>query len=181
MIVMLSNLLRTALKQGQTDLIPLSEELKFVEDYLAIEKIRLCERLDVRWDIDSATRSMLLPHFILQPLVENAIVHGIACCREGGWVQIASRQDANSLEIQVSNSMCGVGPGQGTGVGLPNTKGRLKYLYGDEARLEFSVHDDQFASATLTVPAFHASHPEKVGIELQQTAVEDRDARPDRR
>ena len=180
MIVMLSNLLRTALKRGQTDLIRLSDELKFVEDYLAIEKIRFGERLDVRWDIDSGTRGMLVPQLILQPLVENAIVHGIACCREGGWIQIASRKTGTSLDVQIANSVCGLGQRPGMGVGLQNTRGRLKYLFGDEAQFEFVTHDSQFASATLTLPALQTSQMESVRAELAPTGTEGRNAGTDR-
>lgn len=180
MIVMLANLLRTALKHGQTDLVPLREELSFVESYLAIEKVRLGERLDVRWDIGSGTRGLLVPQLILQPLVENAIVHGIACCREGGWLQVTSRKNGSSLEVQISNSMCGAGQQPGMGVGLQNTRGRLQYLYGDEARFDFTTHDDHFAIATLTLPAFQAAQRATVGAELEHTTVEDTDARPDR-
>lgn len=166
MIVMLSNLLRTALKQGQADLIPLSQELRFIEDYLAIEKVRLGERLDVRWEIGDGTKSLLVPQLILQPLVENAIVHGIACCREGGWVQIASSKNGPTFKIQVSNSMCGPEETQGTGLGLRNTAGRLKYLYRDEAQFEFKTHGDQFATATLTIPVLESSY----SSELEESA-----------
>jgi len=179
MIVMLSNLLRTALKSGQTDLIRLHEELHFVEDYLAIEKVRLGERLDVRWDVASETRGLLVPQLILQPLVENAIVHGIACCREGGWIQITCRNNAPSLEVQISNSMCGQGL-QGMGVGLRNIRGRLKYLYNDEAQFEFTTHDNQFATATLTLPAFQSSQESTVRAELEHIPVEGRSAGTDR-
>jgi len=179
MIVMLSNLLRTALKSGQTDLIRLHEELHFVEDYLAIEKVRLGERLDVRWDIDPGTRGLLVPQLILQPLVENAILHGIACCREGGWIHITSRKNGPSLEVQISNSMCGQGL-QGMGVGLRNIRGRLKYLYNDEAQFEFTTHDNQFATATLRLPIFQSSQKPTVRAELAQTTVEGRSAGTDR-
>jgi two-component system LytT family sensor kinase len=179
MIVMLSNLLRTALKSGQTDLIQLHEELHFVEDYLAIEKVRLGERLEVRWEVASETRGLLVPQLILQPLVENAIVHGIACCREGGWIQLSSRKNGSSLEIQISNSMCGQSS-QGMGVGLRNIKGRLQYLYDHEARFEFTTHDSQFATATLTLPALPSSQQATVRTDLEHTTVEGRSAGIDR-
>ncbi len=179
MIVMLSNLLRTTLKSGQADLVRLDDELHFIEDYLAIEKVRLGERLDVRWDIDGGTRRLLVPNLILQPLVENAIVHGIACCREGGWIHLTSRRVASSLEIQISNSLCGLS-GQGMGVGLGNIQGRLKHLYHDEAQFEFTTHDDHFATATLRLPAFPSSQEETVRAELEHTTVEGRRAGNDR-
>jgi hypothetical protein len=177
MIVMLANLLRTALKQGHTDLIALHEELKFVEDYLAIEKVRLGERLDVRWDIDADTRGLLVPQLILQPLLENAIVHGIACCREGGWVQVASRKHGQTLEIQIANSMCGLGQKPGMGVGLQNIRSRLRYLYSEEATFEFKTHDYQFATATMILPAFYCTDKP---VEISHAGEEVRSARSDR-
>jgi two-component system LytT family sensor kinase len=169
MIVMLSKLLRTALKQGEADLVPLCEELHFIENYLAIEKVRLGERLDLRWDVDSSTRGLLVPQLILQPLVENAIVHGIACCRQGGWIQIVSRRSGSRLQIQVSNSMCRTRTRQGTGLGLSNTRGRLKYLYNGEAQFEFETRDDQFATATLMIPALESSHSAPAELERIQS------------
>jgi len=111
--------------------------------------------------------------------VENAILHGIACCREGGWIHITSRKNGPSLEIQISNSMCGQGS-QGMGVGLRNIRGRLKYLYNDEAQFEFTTHDNQFATATLTLPIFQSSQKPTVRAELEHTTVEGRSAGTDR-
>src|SRR5215470_17028927 len=82
MILKLSTLLRKALAHSSTDLIPLEEEVSFLKDYLDLEKMRLERRLDVRWNISPETRRLLVPQMVLQPLVENAIVHGIACCRD---------------------------------------------------------------------------------------------------
>ena len=73
-------------------------------------------------------------------------------------MELISAKSASALEIQISNSMCGSAKSQGTGLGLPNTRGRLKYLYRDEAQFEFKTHEDQFATATLTIPAFESSH-----------------------
>jgi sensor histidine kinase YesM len=180
MIVMLSNLLRTALKHGQADLVPLQEELNFLEDYLALEKIRLRERLDVRWDVAPDTRAQLIPQLLLQPMVENAIVHGIACCREGGWIQITSRKRERWLEIQIVNSMCGK-QRQGMGVGLQNARSRLKYLYGEEAQFSFAIEQNQLAIASVTVPSFEASPEAIANAEmLHATAAEGPHARPDR-
>src|SRR5438552_18822544 len=142
--------------------------------------MRLEDRLWVRWEVQPDSRQMLVPQLILQPLVENAIVHGIACCREGGWIQLSSRKNGSSLEIQISNSMCGQGA-QGMGVGLRNIKGRLKYLYDHEALFEFTTHDSQFATATLTLPAFPSSQKATVRTELEHTTVEGRSAGTDRR
>jgi LytS/YehU family sensor histidine kinase len=82
MVLKLSSLLRTVLQDGTADLIPLKEELKFAEAYLDIDKMRLGERLEIYWKIPADARQLLVPPLILQPLVENAIVHGAACARE---------------------------------------------------------------------------------------------------
>jgi two-component system, LytTR family, sensor kinase len=156
MVLKLSDLLRTVLQDGTADLIPLEEELKFAEAYLDIEKMRLDERLEIRWKIPPDTRHLLVPPLILQPLVENAIVHGVAGSREGGWLEIELESNEKSIALKVSNSVRGKGT-PGSGLGLQNTKARLNYLYGDEARLDFAVGEDLIATATVLMPALGTS------------------------
>jgi len=158
MVLKLSNLLRTALQYGNSDLITLDEELKFAEAYLDIEKMRLNGRLEAHWKIQPDTRQLLIPQLILQPLVENAIVHGVACSREGGWLEIGSQRFEGRIELRVRNSVRGKGH-SGLGLGLQNTKARLKYLYSDEAAFSFTVDEDRVATATLLIPAFGADQP----------------------
>jgi LytS/YehU family sensor histidine kinase len=79
---------------------------------------------------------------ILQPLIENAIRHGVSCAREGGWVAVAANQKDGILEIQVRNSVGGKSS-SGTGVGLRNTEARLKHLYSGDAHLRLTVSDDR--------------------------------------
>jgi LytS/YehU family sensor histidine kinase len=152
MILKVSNLLRTALQCASSDVISLDEELKFVEDYLSLEKMRLEDRLDVRWQIDPAARHLLVPQLIMQPLVENAIFHGVACCRGGGWIEISSRRAEGMLEITIRNSVGGKRQA-GMGLGLQNVRARLKHLYEDEATLCFDQGSDGVAIATLVLPA----------------------------
>jgi two-component system, LytTR family, sensor kinase len=152
MIVKLSNLLRIALEHSGSDLIPLQDELKFAGEYLDIEQMRFGSRLTVTRSIDPATLRCLVPQLILQPLVENAIRHGIASSRENGWVEISSRLIARGLELGIRNSVGGNRPKSGAGVGLRNTKARLGYFYSDEAKVDFHVDDDQTASVTLLLP-----------------------------
>jgi Histidine kinase len=156
MVLKLSNLLRTVLQDGTADLIPLEEELKFAEAYLDIEKMRLGERLDIHWNIPRDTKQLLVPPLILQPLVENAIVHGVACSREGGWLEVGLRKATNGIELSVRNSVRGKGA-PGSGLGLQNTKARLNYLYADEGSLDFGVSDEGIATATLRMPALGAA------------------------
>jgi len=152
MVLKVSNLLRTALQCASSDVISLDEELKFVDDYLGIEKMRLEDRLEVRWRIDSATRQLLVPQLIMQPLVENAIFHGVACCRGGGWIEISSQRAGGMLEIAIRNSVGGKRQA-GMGLGLHNVRARLKHLYEDEATLCFDQGSDGVAIATLVLPA----------------------------
>jgi two-component system, LytTR family, sensor kinase len=151
MILKLSTLLRKALAHSSTDLITLDEELSFLKNYLDLEKMRLERRLDVRWNISPETRRLLVPQMVLQPLVENAIVHGIACCRDGGWVELSSSIERDGLLLQVSNSVGGRAQ-SGMGLGLANTRARLKFLYSEEARLSFHLREDHVAMATMVVP-----------------------------
>jgi two-component system LytT family sensor kinase len=155
MVINLSGLLRTVLQYGSSDLISLQEELQFVGKYLELEKMRLGPRLAVTWSLDSDTEQVLVPQMILQPLVENAVRHGIACTREGGWIEIRSKRSNGKIELEVRNSVGGKGSA-GTGVGLTNTEARLKYLYSDEASLSFVMADDRTATATIVLPALGA-------------------------
>jgi two-component system, LytTR family, sensor kinase len=158
MIVKLSSLLRKALEQDGSDLIPLHEELQFVGEYLDLERMRFGARLTVSLSIDPITRPMLVPQLILQPLVENAIRYGVAQSREKSWIEIVSRRRHGDLELRISNSIGGKGP-SGTGLGLRNTVARLKYLYSDEATFRFVADEDRIATATLVLPEL-GSHPQ---------------------
>jgi sensor histidine kinase YesM len=156
--------LRGTLEHSSSDLIPLREELKFVREYLDLEAMRLGTRLNVEWSIDSDTGSTLVPQLILQPLVENAVRHGIACSRDGGWVEITSKKSAGTLELCIRNSIGGKRT-PGLGVGLRNTDARLRYLYADEATFAFTETDDHTATATLRLPALGG---DPVGMEREE-------------
>jgi LytS/YehU family sensor histidine kinase len=94
----------------------------------------------------------MVPQMILQPLVENAIRHGVARSRDGGWVEVAAGAVNGMLRVDVRNSTGGT-PSNGTGVGLRNVEARLNYLYSGDASLAFGVTGDRIATATLTIPA----------------------------
>ncbi len=155
MIVKLSSLLRTALQHSGSDLVPFEEELRFIREYLELEMMRLGPRLTVRWSIAPDTYRVLVPQLILQPLVENAIRHGIARSREAGWVEISSHKHGDLLQLQVSNSTAEKNR-EGTGVGLQDTEARLKHLYSDEADLSFAMVENQ-AVVVLRFPALGAT------------------------
>jgi two-component system, LytTR family, sensor kinase len=171
MILKLSGLLRTALGYGNTDLITLDEELKFIEGYLDLERMRLEDRLQVRCDVHPETQRMLVPQLILQPLVENAIVHGVACSRDGGWIRISSSRTGDLLEITITNSVGGRSS-KGMGLGLQNTRGRLKHLYADEGKFLFHIDPGKVAIATLSFPGFplHEAEATLPGVSEKEVA-----------
>jgi hypothetical protein len=161
MVLKLSSLLRTVLQDGTADLIPLEEELKFAETYLDIEKMRLGERLEIRWKVQPGMQQLLVPPLILQPLVENAILHGAACSRDGGWVEVDIQRAEKGIELSVRNSVRGKAPA-GSGLGLQNTRARLNYLYADEASVTFGISEDGIATAIVLLPALGTQKPEMV-------------------
>ena len=171
MIVKLSGLLRTVLRQNDFDLIPLREELKFIEEYLDLEKMRLGERLTTKLRIHPDTLSLQVPHLILQPLVENAIRHGIGSSREKGWIEITSVRKNHVFELRVRNSLGNRRP-SGTGVGLRNTEARLHYLYSKEASFSFVFEDEGNAAATLTLPALGEQRKTHVEGRLNSIEIE---------
>ena len=152
MIVKLATLLRSALQHGSCDLVTVGEELEFLGSYLDLESMRLGQRLQVDWRIAPRARSALIPQLILQPLVENAIVHGVACRREGGWIEIQADCAQSRLQVTIRNSVGGSSQ-KGLGLGIPNARARLHYLYGAEAIFDFRL-DADVATVALDIPAF---------------------------
>jgi two-component sensor histidine kinase len=135
MLAQIGDFLRTMLDTETKLEIPLSEEVAFIEQYLAIEQTRLGSRLRTDVSISADTWDAMVPSMLLQPLVENAVRHGVAPCLEGGGIEIRSHRAATHLKLTIRNS----GPAnQGTlqrhrttGIGLSNTAERLKTLYPD--------------------------------------------------
>jgi two-component system sensor histidine kinase AlgZ len=115
--------------------------------------MRLGDRLRISWHVDLETREILVPQLILQPLVENAILHGISCCREGGWLQIVSRKTGDRVELEIRNSVGGKSR-EGLGLGHRNTAARIKHLYANEGSFAFRIGPDDVAVATLAFPGF---------------------------
>jgi hypothetical protein len=153
MLFTLAELLRTVLKHGTADLVSVREELDFLKAYLYLEQLRLGKRLEVRWRVSPEVHDAFIPQLLLQPLIENAIVHGVSGSQSPGWVQIEASTLDERLRVVIRNSIGGVSQ-PGLGVGIPNTQARLRYLYGDDASFEFEVLDGQAAAAHITIPAF---------------------------
>ncbi len=125
----LNVILKSTLEQGTPEKIPLSRELEVVENYLAIEQVRFADRLRVKLQVEPAVLDSLLPCFLLQPIVENAIRHGIAHAESDGVVEASARRDGSMLLLRVHNTGCGTAPKRGLGIGLGNTRERLAHFY----------------------------------------------------
>jgi two-component system LytT family sensor kinase len=138
MITRLSNLLRFSLDHVTTDTVTLRDELVFLMEYVQIEKVRFEERLLVENDIAADTLQAELPNMILQPLVENAIRHGVGKKAAGGTIQISSRREDSRLIIRVTDNGFPPPPSEpeNGGIGLANTRARLTKLYGEDFRFK---------------------------------------------
>ncbi len=148
----LSELFRASLGVRDT-LVPLAEEMALCERYLAIEQLRLGARLRVHWQCSEAARDFRLPLLSLQPLVENAVYHGIQPRPEGGEVRIDARIEAGNLLISVDNPLPAPGRSRaGHGVALGNIRERLRMLFGEAAGVELGVEQERFV-ARMRIPA----------------------------
>ena len=140
MIAGLSELLRRALDSADEQEVPLGEEVKFVELYLDIQLVRFSDRLTVRTDIAPEALDAYVPNMILQPLVENAIRHGVSPCESPGTICISAYRAGRMLHVEVSDDGPGLQAGwrigESGGIGLANTVERLKRLYGPDHRFE---------------------------------------------
>lgn len=145
MIRKLADFYRKGLKHGATETIPLKEELNIIDDYLAIEKVRFGDRLVVQTSIAEEALQFPVPSLILQPLIENAVRHGIAQCLSRGTISINAFLKKSFLHIRIENSQEGKSSKRGTGTGLRNVRYRLKALYGNSAQLYIEPSDTTFA------------------------------------
>jgi sensor histidine kinase YesM len=156
----LSDLLRCVLEDVEAQEVPLRRELEYLQLYLSIEQVRFQDRLRVEISADPAILDAALPQMVLQPVVENAIRHGVGKSAAAGRIKISAVRSNDTLELRVQDD----GPGfssedpvgkHSTGIGLTNTKARLKQLYGEEARLTSGNGKPRGAVVTITVP-YHA-------------------------
>jgi two-component system sensor histidine kinase AlgZ len=153
MCILLAEFFRKTLALGEKSSVSLEEELAVARTYLAIEGLRLGPRLNIEELVDEAARLCRLPPLLLQPIVENAIRHGIATCAEGGTLRIEARTDGQRLRISVENPFDPDAPPRpGVGLGLPNVRRRLLTGYGERAAVEAQRTADHFRVA-LFMPA----------------------------
>jgi two-component system, LytTR family, sensor kinase len=151
-ITQLSNLLRSTLQLGNKELIPLAEEIAIVKDYLALEKIRFEERLNIEISINEKHYQILVPPLIIQTLAENAIKHGISKKALGGTVSIYVSKLEDKLSVEVHNDGQYVEENKPeTGIGLANSKKRLQILYGENAHLTIENYNKKVVTK-LNIP-----------------------------
>ena len=152
----LADLLRASLGHGDRVMVPLSEELALVRQYLEIESVRFSDRLTVNIDVEDSLLGLEVPSLVLQPLVENAVRHGLAASETAGEIRVAAQRVDAGLELTVRDD----GPGplapspSSHGIGLANTRARLEALYGGEGGLELGREDGiTVARVVLPIPA----------------------------
>ena len=156
MLTHLSDLLRITLDNAGEQEVPLEKELELLEPYLEIEKTRFSDRLVIAIDIEPEVKSAKVPNLLLQPLVENAIKHGIGPRSSGGRIEISAKKENGRLLIEIRDDGLGI-PGDSQkklkeGIGISNTRARLKQLYGDN--FKFSIHNrrDSGVLVEISIP-----------------------------
>jgi LytS/YehU family sensor histidine kinase len=168
MLLTLADLLRSTLEQGQKQTVLLREELTFIDRYLVLEQMRFGDRLQVKREIDPATLDCRVPGLILQPLIENALKHGLSGKKEPGTLILRSWIEGNDqLILEVEDNGAGLKPELiaesqatdkpkntgGTGIGLVNIRARLHQLFGTHATLHLEPGHANGVRARISLPA----------------------------
>jgi LytS/YehU family sensor histidine kinase len=150
MLAHLNTILRTTLRRRTPEKIPFTEELRVIESYLAIQQVRFSDRLKVKIEASEEALQGLIPCFLLQPIVENAVQHGIALMARGGLVEAHVKRVGNRLWMQIrdTGNSGATGVTKGHGIGMQNTKDRLAHFYPGE-------HD--FSAAVLATGGFEVT------------------------
>jgi two-component system, LytTR family, sensor kinase len=154
MVEKLGNLLRLTLEDVEVQEVPLWRELEFLRLYLSIEQVRFQDRLRVSIDAATALSDLLVPHMVLQPIVENAVRHGLGQSEEAVTIQVSASSTNGSLTLIVSDDGPGLLPPKPNhnGIGLTNTRNRLTRLYGNNAHLAIEQAADRGVRVTITLP-----------------------------
>ena len=159
MIARLSELLRHSIEGSAEQEIPLRRELTLLEQYLDIMRVRFQGRLEVETRVDDAALDLLVPNLVLQPLVENAIKHGVSLVEGTGHILVEARVTGGELLLRVTDDGAGITAEPGStedGVGLRNTRERLAQLYGARQRFSLQAGDARGAVAELAIPVRRA-------------------------
>jgi hypothetical protein len=150
----LNTILKTGLKRNSPAKIPLAQELEIVESYLAIERLRFADRLQIDMQLDPNALDGLVPCFLLQPIIENAIRHGIARSENSGCIQTSVTRVGERLQLLVSDNGPGLNSGSqpGFGVGLSNTKERLTHFYRDDYEFRSAPRASGGFEVAISIP-----------------------------
>jgi len=158
MVSELSDFLRLVLSTSSEQEVPLERELGLLDRYVAIQRVRFQDRLTVNCNIEDGVRGALVPSLILQPLVENAIRHGISPRAGAGYVQVTARRVGDKLAITIIDDGVGVRArrsrerSRGSGLGLTNTTTRLMHLYGEHHEFESGPRPEGGYAVRITIP-----------------------------
>jgi two-component system sensor histidine kinase AlgZ len=171
MCILLADFLRMTLGLGEKALVPLSEEFELLRRFLAIEKARFGDRLCVEAHVETQAQACLVPPLILQPLVENAIIHGIAGLPAGGTVRLSAECSGGQLHLSIENSVDpDAVPSRKGGLGLANVRQRLDARYGKEASMN-TIAEEEFFRVTLSLPADSIDAPAVDESEIRDTKI----------
>jgi two-component system sensor histidine kinase AlgZ len=151
MCIQLADFLRTSLRLGERASIPFSEEMELTRMYLNVEQVRFGDRLRIALDVEPACDECEVPALLIQPLVENAVKHGIALLDEGGEILMLGRRVKEGLRFTIENPYDPLAPASRSGIGLANVRQRLEARYGNASRLEVEASDDVYR-VTLVLP-----------------------------
>jgi hypothetical protein len=154
MLAKLSDLLRDLLRHREHVLVPLADEVRYARTYLEIAKLRFADRLQFQIDVASESEQASLPLFILQPLVENALAHGIGGRTTGGCVHVTARRVGDRLQLEVADDGAGLTTSTTLreGIGLSNTRERLRASFGDDHRFTLGSGTGSGAVARIDIP-----------------------------
>ena len=151
MCIQLADFLRTSLRLGEREYIPFREEMELTQMYLSVEQVRFGRRLRVLQDVEAACNDCDVPALVIQPLVENAVKHGIALLDEGGEILMLGRLVKEGLRFSIENPYDPLAPASRSGIGLANVRQRLEARYGNAARLEVEASADVYL-VTVVIP-----------------------------
>jgi two-component system LytT family sensor kinase len=163
-VIKLSNILRRLLRKHET-FVALRDELEFIDDYLDIEVVRFGrDKLQIAKEIDEQTLDAFVPSMLLQPMVENAIKHGLAPKLEGGRILLRTRRHDGRLTIEVEDNGLGISQERLSqvyedGIGISNVHERLRLLYGDEFRMDIRSREGQGTQIHIEIPELVSAMP----------------------
>ncbi len=163
-VVKLSNILRRLLRKHET-FVPLHEELEFIDDYLGIEEIRFGQdKLQIFKEIDEETLDAFIPSMLLQPIIENAIKHGLAPRLEGGEIRLRTHRRDGRLLIDIEDNGIGISPERlrqvyGGGIGISNVHERLRLLYGEQFKMDIRSQEGEGTQIHIEIPEVSAAEP----------------------